>query len=311
MGQAMGPCELGNHPAVPDVQLTIQSCHTTNESIQLDSLFDPAKAAVFYNEKHVALMQERAQLQSAKHDFAVEESAKEAALQEKEADFEKEQEEKNAEILAKEVALASREQQCSFRCLKLSNTLRQIEEEEQRKKYQRVAGTRRLTALKTTLEKTQNKVNTKSFLKTVTDLEGAFDRRMAAKTAHRRKTIKLYPAGRTKSVPSICTPYRDFTPSKVDLVCDQNRNVITKEKAISNESKEVKPLDKELFDSILECEKKRLLGMLDTLETNGEQVSPVVVKRPGTQVDTLSKKCHTLSARRSQLTRSPQVSLNR
>merc|ERR1711964_944435 len=81
MGQAMGPCELGNHPAVPDVQLTIQSCHTTNESIQLDSLFDPAKAAVFYNEKHVALMQERAQLQSAKHDFAVEESAKEAALQ--------------------------------------------------------------------------------------------------------------------------------------------------------------------------------------------------------------------------------------
>merc|ERR1711964_496591 len=234
----------------------------------------------------------------------------------KEADFEKEQEEKNAELLAKEVALASREQQCSFRCLKLSKTLRQIEEEEQRKKDQRVAGTRRLTTLKTTLEKTQNKVNTKSFLKKVTDLEAAFDRRMAAKTAHRRKTapvktIKLYPVGRTKSVQSICTPYRDFTPSKVDLVCDQNRNVITKEKAISNESKEVKPLDKELFDSILECEKKRLLGMLDTLETNGEQVSPVVVKRPGTQVDTLSKKCHTLSARRSQLTRSPQVSLNR
>merc|ERR1711964_617389 len=77
--------------------------------------------------------------------------------------FEVEQTLKNQQMLAKEVNLAGREQQCSFRWAKLSTMLRKFEAEEEQKRQQREAGTKRLAKMKETLTKTQEWLTPKSF----------------------------------------------------------------------------------------------------------------------------------------------------
>merc|ERR1711964_193891 len=239
-----------------------------------------------------------------------------------------EQKLKNEQMLAKEVNLAGREQQCSFRWAKLSTMLQKFEAEEEQKRQQREAGTKRLEKMKATLAKTQevfnDKVNTTEVLGGVLDLDAAFESRMAAKAqAKKRKalvewgkrksrntakakvdTFRRAPAklSRTKSVP-IYAPAHGFTrSSKGNLVFDKNRNVITKKKAISRQSKKVKALDRQL--SVLESEKSRLLRRLNTLESVGKQVSPVLVKRLDRQIGTLSQKCQKLNNRKFQLANS-------
>merc|ERR1711964_278308 len=223
-------------------------------------------------------------------------------------------------FLPEEIKLVASEQQCSFGWAKL-----------------RQAGTKRLMKLKETLEIIENKVDTEKFLSNVSDLDSAFEQRMAAKAERRRKTAgrkvewgkrkrrntakartdhhlvrKVTPAefSRTKCVQSIYTPVRDFAvrPSKCNLVFDKNRNVLTKEKALKKllRSKQVKALDRKL--SILACEKSRLLERLDSVETEGKQCSPVLVKRLDSEINTLNKKYQTLSARRHQVL-APTVSL--
>merc|ERR1711964_562278 len=242
--------------------------------------------------------------------------------------FEVEQTLKNQQMLAKEVNLAGREQQCSFRWAKLSTMLRKFEAEEEQKRKQREAGTKRLAVMKETLAKTQDVVNTKEFLDQVLDLDAASESRIAvkakrdekanrkiewgnrvcklksnakARTDHRLvRTVTPAQLSVTKNVQSIYTPNRDFTSTaKGNLVFDENRNVITQEKANSRQSKKVKALDRQL--SVCESEKQRLLQRLNTLESCGEQVSPVLVKRLDRQIGTLSQKCQNLNTRKFQL----------
>merc|ERR1711964_422461 len=234
-----------------------------------------------------------------------------------------EQKLKNEQLLAKEANLAGREQQCSFRWAKLSTMLQKFEAEEEQKRQQREAGTKRLEKMKATLAKTQevfnDQVNTTEVLGGVLDLDAAFESRMAAKAqAKKRKalvewgkrkskntakakveTFRAAPAklSRTKSVP-IYAPAHGFTRSSKGNLFDKNRNMITKEKAISRQSKKVKALDRQL--SVLESEKSRLLHRLNTLESVGKQVSPVLVKRLDRQISTLSQKCNKLNTQRFQ-----------
>merc|ERR1711964_919309 len=74
-------------------------------------------------------------------------------------------------FLPEEIKLVASEQQCSFGWAKV-----------------RQAGTKRLMKLKETLEIIENKVDTETFLSKVSDLDSAFERRMAAKAERRRKT---------------------------------------------------------------------------------------------------------------------------
>jgi hypothetical protein len=278
--------DLENLPGVPDVVMprpTIQSCHTARESVAFEVTFDPVKAEQIYTEKRVALMQDKAELQEAKQDFAEEVAEETAALEEKQADFEEEQTLKNEQMLAKEVNLAGREQQCSFRWAKLSTMLRKFEAEEEQKRQQREAGTKRLAQMKERLAKTQDVVNAKEFLDQVLDLDAASESRVAvkakrdekanrkiewgnrvcklkqsakARTDHRLvRTVTPAQLSVTKNVQSIYTPNRVLTSTaKGNLVFDENRNVITQEKANSRQSKKVKALDAALRLRIRETE---------------------------------------------------------
>merc|ERR1712225_33290 len=115
-----------------------------------------------------------------------------------------------------------------------------------------------------------------------------------------KRKVKPFQLSRKKDVQSIYTNVRDFepTPSKCNLVFDENRNVITKQQALKKvilkQKKEHKQLDREL--AVLESERERLVYMLK----NAEGCSPVVVGRLDRQIDSLNKKYQTLSAKRYQ-----------
>jgi len=308
----------------------VQTVEWGKESIDFEPTFDPIKAEQLYTEKRVALNSEKAELEKFKAALQEEAAQIVSKLKEKTAEFEKEQEQKTQEMLAKQLNLANKEQQCRFRWAKLSKMLQQVEVEEARKRAQREAGTKRLSALKKKLEAAVDRVNATDVLdKNVADLDAAYERRVIARAklnakknkriswgkrkcrlrAKTKKTIdnklkrKVKPSqlSRKKDVQSIYTAERDFEPtaSKCNLVFDSNRNVLTKQQAlkkvISKQKNEHKVLDREL--AMLASEKRRLESCLG----NAEGCSPVLVKRLDRQIDSLNKKYQTLSAKRYEV----------
>jgi len=310
-------------------ELIVQQVEWRKESVTLEPKFDPVKAEAIYTEKRVALMSEKAVLEKSKCELEQQTAQKESELNEKTAEFEKEQETKTQEMLVKQKGLAVREQQCKFRWIKLSKMLQQVEAEEKRKKEQREAGTKRLEELRLRLQNAEEKVEATNVLdENFTDLDASFERRQKARAALEAKKNKRISWGnrkckllkkakkqidnqlkrkvkpshlsRKKDVQSIYTNVRDFepTPSKCNLVFDENRNVLTKhqalKKVILKQKNEHKLLDRQL--AVLESERERLAYMLK----KAEGCSPVVVGRLDRQIDSLSKKYQTLSAKRYQ-----------
>jgi len=303
---------------------TIQSCQTDTLSLHAPALFDPIKAEAEYTEKLVALSTrfslQRVDFEASKAAFeetkreaiaelenavaAVEQKQEQAyaALDASKAALQKEEEERQAALAVEKAAIAKREDECRAIELQFFEKLQAIEAEETLKQEQRDAGTRRLTKLQEKLDEFQAVRFLDECYTCDNDLEAKYDKK-ATKARKRKNTGGKRTARRNKASAKVQTRRKTAEARTVfNGLFGDNLSF----KSSDSDSPKVKALDRQL--SVLQSEKKRLLERLDTIEAEGETISPVVVKRLDRQIHTLSKKCQTLSAQRFQLAASPRTS---